>query len=415
MLRLMSFLASALIVEMVFFGPLGLLLFGIPVRKVLIAGLILCSILPTLLRRTNERWQVWLLLSFVLFLAVWGFIVPASNGVDIRMTLAEVQPFVALLLIFPLYALFEAYGPQPYFKVLIISTTVMACIVIGLWFASNVLGMIGVGLAARDFYIGLNDSDVGVYIGPMPDGSFRIMLINFILFPIMMSYHNWRRFNVGWSAFYALAIFATGTRAFLGVGAIIIAAALIRRRAAVAIPAALIAGFFAASYIVTQQGVRIFDFTSDLTSSSARYVQFFSLLNLFWSHPVFGAGFGASARVIRSIDAPYSYELTYVALLAKLGMVGASLVGGAMLIWLSRTMRHNANGISVAALALAIVLITATNPYLINLVGMSIVAFLIAIGLWVNRSTYQSLTSPQAPADSFSQNPAHFYQYQGRV
>ena len=397
MLRLMSLLASALIVEMVFFGPLGLLLLGIPVRKVLIAGLILCSIAPTLLRRSNERWQAWLLLSFALFLAVWGFIVPASNGVDIRMTLAEVQPFVALLLIFPLYALFESYGPQPYFRILVISTAAMACIVIALWFASNVVGLVGIGLAAREFYIGLNDSDLGVYIGPMPDGSFRIMLINFILFPIMMSYHNWRRFSLGWSAFYALAIFATGTRAFLGVGAIIIAAALIRRRAALAIPAALVAGFFAVSYIVTQQGVRIFDFTSDLTSSSARYVQFFSLLNLFWSHPIFGAGFGASARVIRSIEAPYSYELTYVALLAKLGIVGVILVGGSMLIWLGRSMRHNPNWISVVALALAVVLMTATNPYLINLVGMSIIAFLIAIGLWVGRATF-------LPDDSSFQN-----------
>jgi membrane protein implicated in regulation of membrane protease activity len=401
MLRLMSLLASALIVEMVFFGPLGLLVAGIPIRKVLIAGLILCSVIPMLLRRTDERWQIWLLLSFVLFLAVWGFIVPASNGVDINMTLAEIQPFVALLLIFPIYTLFDTYGPAPYLKILVVSTAAMASIVIVLWFASNVIGQVGLGIAARDFYIGLNDSDIGVYIGPMPDGSFRIMLINFILFPIMMSYHNWNRFNPAWTAFYALAIFATGTRAFLGVAAIIIAASLLRRRAALAVPLLIIAGFFAVSYAVSQQGVRVFDFTSDLTSSSARYVQFFSLLNLFWSHPIFGAGFGASARVVRSIEAPYSYELTYVALLAKLGLIGAILVGGAMLVWLGRSMRYNPNRISIAALAIAVVLMTASNPYLINLVGMSIVAFLIAIGMWVNR--------PETPTyDSSGQNQGDY-------
>ncbi|WP_146173388.1 hypothetical protein [Sphingomonas faeni] len=381
----MSLLAMGLIVEMVFFGPLGLLLAGVPVRKVLIGALVVSSIVQMLVRKAEGNWQVWLLISIILFLLIWGFVVPLSNNIDLRMSVAEIQPFVAVLLVFPFYYLFAEYGPKPYLNILVISTAVMAVIVIFLWLCTNVLGLTGIGITARNFYTGLNDSDIGVYIGPMPDGSFRIMLINFVLFPIMMSYHNWDKPNIPWSAFYAVAIFATGTRAFLGVGAIIIGVALLRKRPVLAVPVVAALAGFASIYILNHQDLHIFDFSSDFTSSSARYVQFFSLMNLFWRFPIFGAGFGASAGVVRSFDAPYSYELTYVALLAKIGIVGALILGGALTAWIGRSMRASPNWVSIAVLVISVVLMTATNPYLINLVGMSIVAFMVAIGVWANR------------------------------
>lgn len=391
MLRLMSLLAMGLIVEMVFFGPLGLLLFGIPIRKVLIAGLALSAIVQMAGRKAEGNWQVGLLISIMLFLLAWGFVVPMTNGIDLKMSVAEIQPFVAIFLIFPFYYLFSAFGPKPYLRVLTIATAAMAVIVIFLWFCTNVLGLTGIGITARDFYTGLNNSDIGVYIGPMPDGSFRIMLINFILFPIMLSYHNWKKASLPWSAFYALAIFSTGTRAFLGVGALIIGTALLRKRPILAVPIIAAAVGFSTIYMLNHPEMRIFDFSSDFTSSSARYVQFFSLMNLFWQHPIFGAGFGASAGVVRSFDAPYSYELTYVALLAKIGIVGALVLGLPMAVWLGRTMRNNRDWMSIVILIVTVVLMTATNPYLINLVGLSIVAFLVAIGIWANR------TKPAAP------------------
>jgi hypothetical protein len=386
MLRVMSLLAMGLIVELVFFGPLGLLLAGIPVRKVLIAGLILLSIVQMLGRRAEGSWQIGLLIAIALFLLVWGLIVPMGSNVQLKMSIAEIQPFVAIFLIFPFYYLFSAFGPLPYLRTLVIATTVMAVIVIILWFLTNVLGQTGFGITARNFYTGLNDSDTGVYIGPMPDGSFRIMLINFVLFPILLIYHNWERASLPWSAFYALAIFSTGTRAFLGVGALIVGTALLRKRPILAVPIIAAVVGLGSIYMFNRPEMRILDFSSDFTSSSARYVQFFSLMNLFWQHPMVGAGFGASAGVVRSFDAPYSYELTYVALLAKIGIVGALALGLPLAVWLWRTMRDNRDWMSIVVLVLSVVLMTATNPYLINLVGLSIVAFLVAIGLWANRA-----------------------------
>jgi hypothetical protein len=110
-------------------------------------------------------------------------------------------------------------------------------------------------------------------------------------------------------------------------------------------------------------------------------MQFFSLMSLFWQYPVFGAGFGASAAVIRSFEAPYSYELTYVALLAKLGIVGSGILVVAIGGWTVRLMRKSPNWTSIATLLIAFLFMTATNPYLINSVGMTIVAMMIVVGV----------------------------------
>lgn len=384
MIRLMSFVAIALIVDIIFLGPLGIRVSIIPVRRVLIASLIVMSIVPTLVQRRTETWQIVFLLSTVLFLIVWGGIVPQLNGVALNMSIAEVQPIVALLLILPFYQLFRHDGYEYYFNIIKWCMVPMATIVIIVWAASNLFGNIGVGLAMRSFYISMNDTDLGVYIGPMPDGTFRVMLINFIMFPLMLCYHNKDKTDFRWSAFYALAIFATGTRAFLGVGALITIVSMLRKRPALAIPLLAIVSGIAFAYMGSMQQLRVFEVSSELSSTSARYMQYFSLMQLFWEHPIFGAGLGANAIVIRSIDAPYSYELTYVALLAKIGLVGSGIVLTAIIVWSIHLMKATGKWANILTLIAAIFLMTSTNPYLINLVGMTIVAFIIALGAMVD-------------------------------
>jgi hypothetical protein len=226
----------------------------------------------------------------------------------------------------------------------------------------------------------MNDTDLGVYIGPLDDGSFRVMLINFIMFPLMLCYHNWEETDFRWSAFYALAIFATGTRAFLGVWALIVGISMLRKRPMLAVPLLVIVIGVAFTYMGSMQRLRVFEVGSELSATSARYLQYFSLMQLFWQYPVFGAGLGANAVVIRSVDAPYSYELTYVALLAKLGVVGSGIVVAVLLAWTSRLMRRSRNWMSILSLIAAIFLMTSTNPYLINLVGMTVMAVIVALG-----------------------------------
>lgn len=394
MLPLMSACAMALIVEMVFFGPIGLNVLDIPIRKVLIGILILSSLVPMLTRKATEVWQVWLLIGMVLFLLVWGIVVPLANGVRLDMSIAEMQPIVAILLLFPFFYLFLEYGPHRYLKVLEISATIMAIIVSVFYVLTNIFGFVALGYELRQFYYSLNETDFGIYIGLLPDGSFRLMLVNFIIFPIMLSFYTWTRINISMVALFSFATFATGTRAFLGVAVLVVGVAMIRKRPVLAVPAIAIILYLIFYYVLQDSELRIFDFTSDFTSVSARFSQFFALTAMFDSYPVFGAGLGASASVIRSIDAPYSYELTYIALFAKLGIIGSAVVVLSLVLWLGRLMRTNPDRASILTLIAGIIMMTATNPYLINLVGMTITAFLLAMGMWYNKRAAKTPALP---------------------
>jgi hypothetical protein len=57
-------------------------------------------------------------------------------------------------------------------------------------------------------------------------------------------------------------------------------------------------------------------------STLARINQFYSLINGWEKSPLIGHGFGAVASVIRNNEQPWSYELSYVALLFHIGIIG---------------------------------------------------------------------------------------------
>lgn len=57
-------------------------------------------------------------------------------------------------------------------------------------------------------------------------------------------------------------------------------------------------------------------------SDDIRADQFWPLFEAFLASPLFGQGFGSNAALIRSEEAPYSYELSILALFMKIGIVG---------------------------------------------------------------------------------------------
>ena len=65
-------------------------------------------------------------------------------------------------------------------------------------------------------------------------------------------------------------------------------------------------------------------------SDDLRVEQFWPLLYSFLSHPIFGRGFGASVSVLRIDGAPYTYELSILALFMKIGLAGLLLVFGVL-------------------------------------------------------------------------------------
>jgi hypothetical protein len=119
-----------------------------------------------------------------------------------------------------------------------------------------------------------------------------------------------------------------------------------------------------------------FDFSddSDRRSSSVRGEQFIALVDGWIRQPLMGYGHGSGvSSVIRDPDAPWSYELSYVALLYQVGVVGFS-VYALSLIWLfSRCLqivrRHPIEAGLLLPMLIGLtgfLIANATNPYLLK-------------------------------------------------
>ena len=114
-----------------------------------------------------------------------------------------------------------------------------------------------------------------------------------------------------------------------------------------------------------------FRFSSDKVAMTRRD-QFFALVDGWLQDPLFGSGHGAPVRgAIRSIEMPWAYELSYVALLYHTGIVGV-VAYGAGLFWTFLTSRQIARTgwpqapylVATLVGTAAFVLANATNAYL---------------------------------------------------
>ena len=116
-----------------------------------------------------------------------------------------------------------------------------------------------------------------------------------------------------------------------------------------------------------------FDFTdSSNLSTSARAEQFYALLHGWMDNPLFGSGHGAAALgSVRSEEQAWAYELSYLALLFQIGLIGSIIYLSALLwtfiksIRIVRTNPKSAAMIIPLLVGLTCFLIAnATNPYL---------------------------------------------------
>lgn len=387
--------------EIILGGALGLQPAGIPLRKLLITALLACFFASLLGNYRFKYWQLGLLGGLSFLIVGWGSIIPLIKGTNLSHTAAEITPLAGLLLTFPIMQAIRVHGAQRYLEFANRCTAAVAMVVIIAWALATFFDRIEFALGLKILFLYISGDDFGTYIGPMPDGSFRVMWITCMLFPFMLIYKNYNRFNPQWTIFYLIAIYATGTRSFLYVALFILAALLLRRRpviAAVAIPLVLTA---AIAWSNIFEDTRLFQIAPEFDLDSPRSEQFFSLMRLFSENPLFGAGFGAHADILRSEDSPYSYELTYVALLAKLGSFGFMALLLAAAAGLHAAMaRYRRKSLEIMLLVISFVAVTATNPYLINAVGITILSFMIAAAFADSRirKTPRSIFGTQAGA-----------------
>jgi hypothetical protein len=134
-------------------------------------------------------------------------------------------------------------------------------------------------------------------------------------------------------------------------------------------------------------------------SDSARGTQFSALIDGWVESPVLGSGHGANVEYIRNSDMPWSYELTYVALLYQIGIIGIVFYFiGIGWIYYSSVKIINSNGFysrfmlyNLCGLT-GMLIANITNPYLVRFDGMwsffMVLALINLLKIHSNRSCY---------------------------
>lgn len=146
------------------------------------------------------------------------------------------------------------------------------------------------------------------------------------------------------------------------------------------------------------------EFQGLISYGNPRNDQFFSLIRDFFSHPVIGNGLGYVSKVIRSLDMPWAYELTYLYLLSAMGIVGFSiylfLVFKSTIYLIFKCHHHDL--ISCVFGTIMMYIANFTNPYLVRFDNMWIVFLpLIIYNCIQNKNTKGEIKNGIANTNNF--------------
>jgi O-Antigen ligase len=109
-------------------------------------------------------------------------------------------------------------------------------------------------------------------------------------------------------------------------------------------------------------------------SDQTRSLQTDALLKLFSESPIIGKGMGAYVPdVIRDIDAPFTYEVQWLAFLMQLGIIGITLIVTPILAGLIYIF-HTKNRLDWSFLYIIWILLSFTNPYITSSISSLIFA-----------------------------------------
>lgn len=396
-------LICAFAVEVILGGPGFWAVGGVSLRKLLFTvNLAYFGLLWVLGRFRLSPSELGVVAALLAVMLVWIVMLPALSGErQITLALQDGLPLATALLGLLVQAFFRR---QPslwptFCRAMTASLAAVALLNLALWGlgASGEAGnVIAQAIALYWFTWGHPELSPPLYLGMMPDGFFRAMWITGVLYIPALLYCIAQRRTAG-ILLFSLALLVTYTRSLwlAAFVAIVIAQALSSPRqrfidlhmtfvAAAVSCLGLIAVLLWSQTgedrgLLSLLGERAGSAFSD-TSADERYEQVAPLVDAWSRSPWFGRGFGAQAALVRSEDAPFSYELTVLALLMKVGVVGLVslllLVGGSWLAALLAARPRRRSDCAGLAAIVGFLLAASTNPFLLNFVGMSALCFM---------------------------------------
>jgi hypothetical protein len=369
--------------DAIFFGPLGLYIYNLPTRYAIVIVAIFYSIIHLIFNPIKNNSPFFFLIGIIFFILIWVLLVPLVVQGTVLRALEEARPLLFLGLIFPFYAVFSSISPHAVMRYLSAFSSVMALIVVASAFSANFLNNTFLAETLKSFYSLLaENNNNGIYIGPMSDGTYRITIISYMIFPLLVAYHTREKIEITRCLLFISASFATGTRSFFYVSVVIFLLAFLLskgRRWSAIFGGGMILFYFI--YNFSDFGnYRIFSVSNELESDSPRAEQLRYLWIMTKESLLLGNGFGAySDQLVRSEAALFSYELTYVALVMKIGLIGSIFLIFSLFRTFGPAFQPHQNRRFILFISIAYIGITATNPILFTFQGFYVLSLLLAV------------------------------------
>ncbi len=369
---------------------------GFSVRKLLFILIIVMFFLHYFHYRQFKFIDIKLFLIGSLFFTFFGLVIPAFYGVDLSLSIADVRPLAGLLLIPFMVGFYKRSNRwRNDRKFVSVALVLLAFLHVFLWFLGGVSREWGeVALSTmRSIYepgVAVIDSKI-IAVNYTLEGTFRVQWTSssFLLLGLYFGFSqlNERRsfYNFIYLFVCCLAIYVTQSRGlvfaiFLGVGHYFVFYYFIPLKdlgfrsyffalSSIFLFSMLILPFFTPEFLemigVTREG-----------SDSERSAQIFPLIQNWLNHLFFGSGFGSGIEVVRSETVPYSFEVSILSLLMKVGVVG---IGSALIIC-SALLAQLFHGLVpqgkkrqlllIFSMVFVYIIASNTNPYLSNFFGM---------------------------------------------
>lgn len=373
---------------------------GFPVRKFLFAIICIYSTLhwlPLFLERISEYTAV---LALMLFMAIWCLLVPLLKGVGLEGALSDAQLFLGLLFAPAIYSVIETKGCWKIISSIIFRVALLLAffhIGVGLFDLAFPESTVQLVQAIKGILEPLrNEDETSVFIGYVDNnlrvfwGSSIYLLAGFYLAIKNSGTHGWIKGAASLLVIIA-AIFLTLTRGIILSVPIFLVAFFVFNMLLKRISNIFLFYFYFVGFLILiSVPIALLSDPSTLAwigvgreiSDDIRSEQVFSLLGALKENFMVGTGFGASSGEVRSESAPWSYEMSILALYMKIGLVGIFYL--AMVFFMFCLTKKNnylnqearADLSRLAALTTTVVFCGNTNPYLFSMLGVGLFLFI---------------------------------------
>lgn len=401
-----AFIFFIFLLDLLFLGA-GLNIYGLNISSRKIFFLLFCAssliiYFGSFAERDVDNFTV--VLSGCLFVLIWVVLIPLISHGNLAYAVSDAVPLIAsgiflLTTSFPLWKNFWIVVRQLTLIFLYIFTILHVILyLIFLVYPDSVVDLaelfalildVGTGDEAQFvFFTSLDDGISRIYFG----SSFLLLIGFYFLFSDEdESFGSGFRSRFLFTVLLVVALWATNTRSLLlGAVAMVIIFPISRwlmrqiYKSWATIFLLLFLPILLTFFLiptVDMQLLAFFGLDRD-GSDDIRSEQLYSLLNSFSENLLFGLGFGANALIVRSEDAPYSYELSILALFMKIGVAGIFVACG---IWTSILLNllpkegqeFEKKFAALYALYISFIISCFYNPYIFGFFGTFFLLFLL--------------------------------------